>query len=127
MPMKTPLQMLRAAAAMEGLSKSYAVIEFAPDGTILDANDAFLRATGYSRAGLIGQAHRILVTPEEAASAAYRGFWASLAAGQLQPQGWAGFMAASLLRAHPRARRQGHTGDQAGAGHNRESRAGRRG
>ncbi|WP_234731495.1 methyl-accepting chemotaxis protein [Acidocella facilis] len=84
MPMKTPLEMLRAAAAMEGLSKSYAVIEFAPDGTILDANDAFLRATGYSRAGLIGQAHRILVTPEEAASAAYRGFWASLAAGQLQ-------------------------------------------
>ena len=84
MPMKTPLQMLRAAAAMEGPSKSYAVIEFAPDGTILDANDAFLRATGYSRAGLIGQAHRILVTPEEAASAAYRGFWASLAAGQLQ-------------------------------------------
>ncbi|WP_244876921.1 methyl-accepting chemotaxis protein [Acidocella facilis] len=82
--MKTPLQMLRAAAAMEDLSKSYAMIEFAPDGTILDANDAFLRATGYSRAGLIGQAHRILVTPEEAASAAYRGFWASLAAGQLQ-------------------------------------------
>lgn len=84
MPMKTPLEMLRAAAAMEGLSKSYAVIEFAPEGTILDANDAFLRATGYSRAGLIGQAHQILVTPEEATSAAYRGFWANLAAGQLQ-------------------------------------------
>nr|WP_295737397.1 PAS domain-containing methyl-accepting chemotaxis protein [uncultured Acidocella sp.] len=80
--MKTPLQMLRAAAAMEGLSKSYAVIEFAPDGTILDANDAFLHAVGYSRTDLVGQAHRILVTPEEAASAAYRGFWASLAAGQ---------------------------------------------
>ena len=76
-----PLHLLRAAATLEALRTSYAVIEFTPQGRVLDANESFLRAVGYSRAELAGQPHRMLVTPEEAASPAYQNFWAELARG----------------------------------------------
>ncbi|MDE2280837.1 MAG: PAS domain-containing methyl-accepting chemotaxis protein, partial [Xanthomonadaceae bacterium] len=59
-----------------------AVIEFAPDGTILAANDNFLRCFGYSREQVVGQHHRIFVDPAERDGETYQEFWRQLGEGQ---------------------------------------------
>ncbi|GEP04338.1 methyl-accepting chemotaxis protein [Methylobacterium oxalidis] len=71
-------------AKLDALSRSLATIEFAPDGTILDANENFLAAMGYARAEVIGQHHRLFMEPAEAASPAYAAFWEALRAGRFQ-------------------------------------------
>ncbi|GAB3285182.1 PAS domain S-box protein [Kineosporia babensis] len=73
----------RAAADSQGkiaaINRSQAVIEFDLTGTILDANENFLTTMGYTREEVVGQHHRMFVTPEEARSAAYEQFWQRLA------------------------------------------------
>ncbi len=65
------------------VDNSFAAIEFTPDGTILTANQNFLRAVGYSDVDeIVGQHHRIFCDPEYANSAEYSAFWADLANGQ---------------------------------------------
>lgn len=59
---------------MQAIAKVQAIIEFELDGTILHANDLFLRATGYALHEIVGQHHRIFIPPEEARSAAYQAF-----------------------------------------------------
>ncbi len=66
----------------EAVGKSQAVIEFAPDGTILNANANFLKTLGYSLEEIKGRHHSIFVDPSEASSFAYREFWAKLADGR---------------------------------------------
>ena len=66
------------------INTSQAVIHFALDGTILDANDLFLDAMGYTRNEIVGKHHRIFVEPEYAASEEYAHFWAGLAQGEHQ-------------------------------------------
>lgn len=63
------------------LCLSQAVIEFAPDGTILWANDLFLEIFGYDLAEVVGRHHRMFCTDDEAASEGYRRFWSKLAHG----------------------------------------------
>ncbi|MGB3599230.1 MAG: PAS domain-containing methyl-accepting chemotaxis protein [Marinomonas sp.] len=63
------------------LNRSNAVIEFSLDGMILNANDNFLHAMGYSKSQIIGKHHRIFCSDEEANSAAYREFWDTLRSG----------------------------------------------
>ncbi|HEX5755612.1 MAG TPA: PAS domain-containing protein, partial [Arenimonas sp.] len=67
---------------VEAIRRSQAVIEFDLEGRILDANDNFLQAMGYSLAEVRGQHHRLFVTPEQAQSADYRAFWAKLGRGE---------------------------------------------
>ena len=59
-----------------------AVIEFTPAGVILDANDNFLRAFGYTREQVIGQHHRMFVDPSEREGDSYREFWQRLGDGR---------------------------------------------
>jgi methyl-accepting chemotaxis protein len=66
---------------MVALEKSYAVIEFKPDGTILRANDNFLKTLGYDADEVVGKHHRMFVEPEGAASPDYVIFWADLRGG----------------------------------------------
>ncbi len=66
------------------LGRSQAFIEFEPDGTIITANENFLRMVGYELAELKGRHHSLLVDAEDAASSHYAAFWAELAAGQYQ-------------------------------------------
>ena len=47
----------------EALDRSQAVISFTLDGTILEANDNFLNAMGYTLAEVKGQQHRMFVEP----------------------------------------------------------------
>ena len=46
-------------AIVNALNKSLAVIEFTPDGTILTANDNFLKTVNFSLKDIVGKHHRI--------------------------------------------------------------------
>lgn len=71
-------------ALMAAIDKSRARVEFAPDGTVLTANDLFLKLMGYSVSELKGQPHARFVSPAERDSEAYRDFWAALRRGEAQ-------------------------------------------
>lgn len=76
------MPLLTARRTLQALGHSHAIIEFTPGGMVLDANERFCALFGYARAELVGQHHRRLMDPPEAAADAYRTFWASLAAGE---------------------------------------------
>ncbi|MBM3617298.1 MAG: PAS domain S-box protein [Alphaproteobacteria bacterium] len=71
-------------AKLDALNRSQAIIEFAPDGTILDANDNFLAVVDYALEEVKGQHHSIFVEPSYKNSAEYREFWESLREGKRQ-------------------------------------------
>src|SRR6195256_2888558 len=73
-----------ALAQVEAISKSQAVIEFNLDGTIVTANENFLKTLGYSLSEIQGKHHSMFVEPAMRDSAAYRQFWANLNRGQYQ-------------------------------------------
>lgn len=66
---------------IEAINKAQAVIEFTLDGYILDANENFLKATGYSIEEIKGQHHSMFVEPSERDSPQYRLFWDKLKRG----------------------------------------------
>lgn len=73
-------ELLLLNAINDAIRQSMAVIEFTPDGEILDANENFLRLFGYSLKSLKGQHHRMLCFDEF-----YRenpDFWARLRHGE---------------------------------------------
>ncbi|MGM4998290.1 methyl-accepting chemotaxis protein [Tardiphaga sp. 538_B7_N1_4] len=78
------LQTVDLAGQIAAIGKSQAVIEFGVDGTVLTANENFLRALGYSLEEIKGRHHSVFVDPSERDSAAYREFWASLNRGEYQ-------------------------------------------
>jgi methyl-accepting chemotaxis protein len=69
---------------LAAIGRSQAVIEFKPDGTILEANDNFCKTLGYRPDEIVGRHHRMFVPAEMAASAEYREFWARLGRGDFQ-------------------------------------------
>jgi methyl-accepting chemotaxis protein len=73
-----------ALAQVEAISKSQAVIEFNLDGTVVTANENFLKTLGYSLSEIQGKHHSMFVEPAMRDSAAYREFWANLNRGQYQ-------------------------------------------
>lgn len=81
---ETKLQFADFEGQIAAINKSQAVIEFNLDGTILNANENFLKTMGYSADDVIGRHHRIFVSPDEAASPDYARFWSNLGMGQYQ-------------------------------------------
>jgi methyl-accepting chemotaxis protein len=73
-----------ALARMAALDRSQAVIEFELDGTVVTANENFLRVLGYSLVEIQGKHHSLFVDAAERESAAYREFWASLNRGEFR-------------------------------------------
>lgn len=69
---------------VDAIGKSQAVIHFNTDGTIIEANDNFLNAVGYSLAEIKGRHHAMFVEPEYAASPEYKQFWQALNRGEYQ-------------------------------------------
>ena len=67
---------------INALLRSTAVIEFNLDGTVIKANDLFLRTMRYSEPQIAGKHHRIFCTQQEASSAEYEAFWAKLNRGE---------------------------------------------
>lgn len=72
------------AGQVVAINRSQAVIAFALDGTILDANDNFLAAMGYAREEVVGRHHRIFMDAAERDGRDYAAFWDSLRAGQFR-------------------------------------------
>lgn len=64
------------------INKAQPVVHFAPDGTITEANDLFLKAMGYRVDDVLGRHHRMFVDPVHAASAEYAEFWNDLVKGR---------------------------------------------
>ncbi|RKQ72947.1 methyl-accepting chemotaxis protein [Oceanibaculum indicum] len=71
-----------ARAKCAALDKSQAVIEFAPDGTIITANQNFLQAMGYGLKEIQGKHHSMFLERADRDSANYKGFWPALARGE---------------------------------------------
>ncbi|MDF2367603.1 PAS domain-containing methyl-accepting chemotaxis protein [Sneathiella sp.] len=67
---------------VDAIGRSQAVIEFTLDGTILNANENFLDAMGYSLDDVKGRHHSMFVDATYAKSPEYRDFWKKLAAGE---------------------------------------------
>jgi len=69
---------------LAAISASQAVIAFQLDGTIITANENFLKVLGYTLDEIKGRHHSMFVDAATKASADYREFWASLNRGQYQ-------------------------------------------
>ncbi|WP_428308116.1 methyl-accepting chemotaxis protein [Lacipirellula sp.] len=70
------------ANQIAAISAAQAVIEFQLDGTIVAANDNFLKAVGYSLDEIKGKHHRMFVDPNYARSVEYSQFWEKLNRGE---------------------------------------------
>ena len=70
-------------ATLAALGGSMALIEFKPDGTVLDANNNFLRLMGYRLEEIQSRHHRLFCTPTYANSVAYQDFWSRLSKGEV--------------------------------------------
>ncbi len=67
---------------IKAIGRSQAVLEFAIDGTILDANDNFLGALGYRLDEIRDKHHSMFVEPAYGQSLEYKEFWAKLNRGE---------------------------------------------
>ena len=78
---ETKLEQQSFNCKLDAISRTTAVIEFTPDGTILDANENFCAAAGYALEEIKGKHHRIFCDPAYAATADYVAFWEKLKSG----------------------------------------------
>jgi methyl-accepting chemotaxis protein len=78
------IRSMEDAGKIAAISRAQAVIEFNTDGTIVTANENFLRAMGYALGEIQGKHHSMFVVPEDRGSADYREFWARLNRGEFQ-------------------------------------------
>jgi methyl-accepting chemotaxis protein len=69
-------------AMVAAIYKVQAIIEFNLDGTVICANENFLRAMGYTLDEIKGKHHSVFVEPEYRDSEEYRTFWEQLRSGQ---------------------------------------------
>jgi methyl-accepting chemotaxis protein len=67
---------------MDAVSRSSAVIEFDLDGTVLHANENFLKVIGYTLEEIKGRHHRMFVDPSYVNSQEYKLFWERLNRGE---------------------------------------------
>ncbi|CAA2100196.1 Biofilm dispersion protein BdlA [Methylobacterium bullatum] len=75
------LQVADAMAQLAAVNRSQAVIEFAPDATVLDANTNFLKSLGYAIEEIRGRPHAMFVEPGYAQTTDYAAFWDRLRGG----------------------------------------------
>ena len=69
---------------IDPIYRTQAVIQFLPDGTIVEANDNFLNCLGYSSEEIVNQHHAMFMPKEERDTPAYKKFWQELANGKYQ-------------------------------------------
>jgi len=71
---------------IEAIHKAQAVIEFNMDGTIITANENFLKTVGYSLEEIQNKHHSMFVEPEMKNSLEYKEFWEKLNQGEFESQ-----------------------------------------
>lgn len=67
---------------IKAISRAQAVIEFTPDGQIIDANANFLSVLDYSIEEIVGKHHSMFCDPEHVKQDTYKQFWRRLQAGE---------------------------------------------
>ena len=67
---------------LAAIDKSLARIDFQPDGTIIGANDTFLKVFGYSLEEIQGRHHSLFVDKATRDSVEYANFWTALRRGE---------------------------------------------
>ena len=65
----------------DAIGASFGIISFKPDGTIIDANENFLRLMGYRVAEIAGRHHSMFLSAAERDAPAYAEFWQRLRSG----------------------------------------------
>ncbi len=73
---------LEASAKIEAIGKAQAVIEFNLDGTIITANENFLKTLGYDLNEIKSRHHKMFCEPDYVNSQQYRYFWDKLNRGE---------------------------------------------
>lgn len=69
---------------LEAINRSTAMVELDMSGELVNANNQFLRISGYTLAQLQGQQHHTIVPAAVVDSPQYRAFWAGLRRGEFQ-------------------------------------------
>lgn len=67
---------------LQAINRSQAVIEFDLDGTVIRANDNFLKVMGYRLDEIQGKHHSLFIDRTDARGAEYRGFWDRMRKGE---------------------------------------------
>jgi len=75
-------RVVEAEALVQAIQRSQGVIEFDMNGTVLCANDNFLRLMGYTLDEIKGRHHSSFLDPVQVGSAEYQQLWASLRVGR---------------------------------------------
>jgi methyl-accepting chemotaxis protein len=81
---KSRLMNFDYATQIAAFSRSQSMIEFKVDGTIVNANDNFLRLMGYTLDEVKGKHHRIFIDPSERETPQYGQFWEALRRGEFR-------------------------------------------
>ncbi len=79
---RTPTRSKFDDALLQLVKNTQAIIQFSPDGTVLEANEAFCAAVGYRFDEIEGRHHSIFCPPQIASSPEYTQFWNDLRAGK---------------------------------------------
>jgi methyl-accepting chemotaxis protein len=79
---KATMALSDLSAVYQALNKVQAIIEFELDGTVISANENFLRMFGYDLDEIVGKHHRIFCDPGYAESPEYGAFWQKLGQGE---------------------------------------------
>ncbi len=80
-----PLARLRMLESLyAAINKAQAVIELDMDGTVLDANESYLKMFGYSLEEIRGQQYTLFVDSGDRGGAEYKALWERLRAGQFE-------------------------------------------
>lgn len=66
---------------VDAISNQLAMIQFSPDGDILEANPNFLKVMGYSLNELQGKHHKLFCNSDTTSSSDYASFWENLSKG----------------------------------------------
>jgi methyl-accepting chemotaxis protein len=69
---------------IDAIGKSQAIVQFNLDGTVITANENFLKTLGYGLDDIQGRHHSMFVEDREKQSTAYRQFWEALNRGEYQ-------------------------------------------
>jgi len=75
-------QLSEQSGKLQAINRASAVIEFQMDGTVISANDNFLRTLGYTLDEIKGKHHSMFVDEDFCRSAEYKEFWAKLNRGE---------------------------------------------
>ena len=79
---KATMALSEPSAVYHALNRVQAIIEFELDGTVITANENFLRMFGYDLDKIVGKHHRIFCDPGYAESTQYAEFWQKLSRGE---------------------------------------------